>query len=249
MPLTPQDVHLKEFRSQRGLRKGYDEAEVDAFLDEVEAELRRLHDEIGELRSRGGGQPATPTDPTDPTGGAGAQTTAAATPDAAPAAPDPAPPAPPTPPTRPDVDRETHRRLGVALFNRSWELMNRTDRTGDDDAELVHTAHASLYHWLQCGGPENAARGEWLCSRVYVVVGRPEPARYHAERVLAICQRHGIGDWDLAYAYEALARASAAAGDTIDGHRWLGQARAAAGDIAEDDDREQLLADLATIPL
>ena len=35
---------------------------------------------------------------------------------------------------------------------------------------------------------------------------------HHARRVLEICEEHGIGDWDLAFAYEALARAHAAGG-------------------------------------
>jgi hypothetical protein len=146
-------------------------------------------------------------------------------------------------------DREAHRRYGVALFNRTWELMGRSDRTPDDDAEIVHTAHASTCHWLACGAPENFARGEWLCSRAYVTVGRPEPALYHAQRVLDICQRHGIGDWDLAYAYEALARASALGGDVGAARDWHAKASRAADDIAEEDDRAQLLTDLDTIVL
>ena len=40
MPLTPEDVRNKQFTTVR-LREGYDEDEVDAFLDEVEAELTR----------------------------------------------------------------------------------------------------------------------------------------------------------------------------------------------------------------
>lgn len=148
-----------------------------------------------------------------------------------------------------DDERVLHRRWAVALFNHSWELMDRADRDADGDAELVHTAHASLYHWLQVGAPENAARGEWQCSRVYSALGRPEPAVYHAERVLAICRRHGIGDWDLGYAYEALARAHAVAGDRDAARHWLDEARRASELVAEDDDRVQLLADLDTVPV
>jgi DivIVA domain-containing protein len=44
MPLTPDDVRNKRFTPVR-LREGYDMAEVDAFLDEVEAELIRLAEE------------------------------------------------------------------------------------------------------------------------------------------------------------------------------------------------------------
>jgi DivIVA domain-containing protein len=51
MPLTPQEVHSKVFGPTR-FRRGYDEAEVDAFLDEVEVELTRLHREIDGLRAQ-----------------------------------------------------------------------------------------------------------------------------------------------------------------------------------------------------
>ena len=56
-----------------------------------------------------------------------------------------------------------------------------------------------------------------------------------------------IGDWDLGFAYEALARASAVAGDEPERERYLQLAREAAEQIAEDEDRELLLADLATL--
>jgi DivIVA domain-containing protein len=51
MPLTPEDVQDKEFLTVR-LREGYDMQEVDQFLDEVESELRRLHDENEQLRAQ-----------------------------------------------------------------------------------------------------------------------------------------------------------------------------------------------------
>src|SRR3954466_16426306 len=50
MPLTPEDVHNKRFSTVR-FKEGYDEEEVDAFLDEVEGELRRLASENSDLRS------------------------------------------------------------------------------------------------------------------------------------------------------------------------------------------------------
>ena len=64
MPVTPADVRNKQFASTR-LRPGYDEEEVDAFLDEVEAELERLLQENQELRAKlaevmRGGAPAVP---------------------------------------------------------------------------------------------------------------------------------------------------------------------------------------------
>src|SRR5438067_48070 len=58
MPLTPEDVQNKRFRVVRGpFKEGYDEEEVDAFLDDVEAELRRLLSENDGLRVRATGAP------------------------------------------------------------------------------------------------------------------------------------------------------------------------------------------------
>src|SRR5438477_12257877 len=73
MPLTPEDVQNKRFSTVR-FKEGYDEEEVDAFLDEVEAELRRLLSENGDLRTRGGAAapaaaaaaPAAPSAPAAP---------------------------------------------------------------------------------------------------------------------------------------------------------------------------------------
>jgi hypothetical protein len=144
-----------------------------------------------------------------------------------------------------------HRAIGIELFNRTWELMGKQDRTVDEDDAMLHMAHASAHHWRAEGTgatANNLARSEWQVSRVYTVLGRGEPACYHARRCLEICQANGIGDWDLAYAYEALARAASAAGDVAAAEKWAEQARRAADDIAEDDDRELLLTDLATIP-
>ncbi len=50
MPLTPQEVASKVFGPTR-MRRGYDENEVDAFLDAVEAELTRLNAENERLRA------------------------------------------------------------------------------------------------------------------------------------------------------------------------------------------------------
>ncbi|WP_162605550.1 MerR family transcriptional regulator [Jiangella ureilytica] len=147
-----------------------------------------------------------------------------------------------------DAGADLHRRLGADLFNDTWRLMELEDRSPADDVLMIHQAHASAYHWLQVGTPSNVARSHWLCSRVYCVVGRSEPALFHARLVLSTCQDHGIGDWDLAFAYESLARAYAVAGDRDEARRHADQARLAAGDITTDEDRELLLSDLETIP-
>ena len=156
-----------------------------------------------------------------------------------------------TPQSPPGTGSVTDQRLLAAqLFNETWRLMERAGRTRQDDDRMIHTAHASRYHWGQvpAAAPANLARGEWQISRVYTLLGRPEPALHHARRVLDLCQENGIGDWDLAFAFEALARANAVAGDAGRAREYTDQALAAAEGIAEDRERELVLADLETIP-
>jgi len=52
MPLTPADVHNVAFKKPMLGKRGYDEDDVDTFLDEVERELARLIEENSELRAQ-----------------------------------------------------------------------------------------------------------------------------------------------------------------------------------------------------
>jgi tetratricopeptide (TPR) repeat protein len=148
------------------------------------------------------------------------------------------------------LDAATERRLAVELFNRAWELLALPERTAEQDDELVHAAHASRFHWIAAGTAINAARGEWQCSRVYASLGRAEPALHHARRCLALAEAApDAEDWDVPFAYEALARAHAVAGHAEEASRRLAQAREALPLLADPEDREQLANDLATVPV
>jgi hypothetical protein len=150
--------------------------------------------------------------------------------------------------TAPELEPADERRLAAALFNGTWRLLDKPDRTRAEDDEMLHMAHASRYHWGVVGEPANLARGEWQCSRVYAVLGRPEPCLHHARRVLDLTTENGLGDFDLAFAYESLARAHAIAGDADRARSYTEQALAAAESIAEDEDRDLLFTDLESIP-
>jgi DNA-binding transcriptional MerR regulator len=156
----------------------------------------------------------------------------------------------PTTDTLTELDGATHRALGVALYNHVWTLLEKADRTPAETDEIIHAAHASRFHWRRAEGsePVNLARGEWQCSRVYAVLGRGEPALWHARRCLAIDEESGAADWDIASAYEAMARASGVAGDPAAATDWKARATAALDRIADDDDRQVIEGDLATLP-
>ena len=142
------------------------------------------------------------------------------------------------------------RQQAVDLFNRVWKLMETPDRTPEQDDEMIHAAHASRHHWAAVGTGANLARGEWQISRVYVKLGRAEPALYHAGRCLAYCEASAddIADWDLPYAYEALSRAHATVGNQEEAKRQAERARELAAQVADAEDREHLEEDLASLP-
>jgi hypothetical protein len=66
--------------------------------------------------------------------------------------------------------------------------------------------------------------------------------------VLDICVSNGIGDWDIAFAFEALARGHAIAGDSEASRAMTEKALEAVEKIEDDEDRKIVLADLETIP-
>jgi hypothetical protein len=84
---------------------------------------------------------------------------------------------------------------------------------------------------------------------MYTVLDRAEPALRHAQRCLEICESapEALEDWDLPFAYEALARAYAVAGDVGAARRFVELARAGTAAISDAEDRDHLEASLATI--
>jgi hypothetical protein len=147
------------------------------------------------------------------------------------------------------LDQAARRRLAADLYNHTWTLLEIADRTPAQTDEMIHASHASRFHWGEVGQPVNLARGEWLCSRVYAVLGRAEPALWHARRCVEIDEANGARDWDIAGAYESMARALAVGGDLPAAREWAARARVACGEIAAAEDREVIEGDLATLQL
>jgi DNA-binding transcriptional MerR regulator len=143
-----------------------------------------------------------------------------------------------------------HRTLGVDLFNKTWTLMERPTRTPEEDDELIHCAHASAYHWQQVGTRANRARSEWQCSRVHAILGQSELALHHARRcheITAANEDGSMEDWDLAGAYEALARAHLTAGHREEAAHWAQLGRETTAALADEEERKVFEADFATI--
>ena len=87
-----------------------------------------------------------------------------------------------------------------------------------------------------------------MISRVYAVLGRPEGATHHAQRCLALCEEHGIGDFDIAFAHEALARAARARGDADAAASHRARAMELGEKIADEEHRKYFFSDLDWAP-
>ncbi len=142
---------------------------------------------------------------------------------------------------------EIHRNFAVDLFNLTWDLMEKSKRSQAETDQMIHAAHASRYHWGMVGEPVNLARGEWQVSRVYAILQRSEPCLYHAKRCLQITLDNDLHDFDLAFAYEAMARANHLSEDADETEKYLSLAGEAGQAIREKGDRDYLMAELSTI--
>ncbi len=143
---------------------------------------------------------------------------------------------------------ELREELAKQLFNGVWALLGKDDRSVDEDDRMVHMAHASCHHWMEVGTAVHRVRGEWQCSRVYATLERGEPALHHARRALEVCTANDIGDFDLAFCHEAMARASAVDGNHLAAAGWRAEAERTAAAISNPEDRQAVLDDLTTLP-
>jgi hypothetical protein len=144
-------------------------------------------------------------------------------------------------------EKDLHRKFAVACFNDTWDLIEKGDRTPEENANMIHLAHASRYHWSQIGTPLNFARGDWQISRVYAILGQGENALTYAKSSLHICIENKIGDFDLAFAYEAATRAFSILGDAAMKDKHLVLAKEAGEAISKEEDKKYFFHELATI--
>jgi hypothetical protein len=132
-----------------------------------------------------------------------------------------------------------HRQMAKELWSRTWELLEKPERTEDEIAELAEVAFASRWHWRQAGTGVHAQRGEWMLGRMWCEVGVPAAAAWHLKRTEALTQEHktGLQDFDFAFVIALRARVAAIAGDLKTAASEYAAAEAAGRRLAEADDR------------
>ena len=143
--------------------------------------------------------------------------------------------------------QEWHKKQAIENFNSTWDLIDKGDRTKNEELEMIHTAHASRFHWGKVGTPLHFARGEWQISRVYSILNMGESALYHGNESLKLCIDNSIEDFDLAFAYEALARGYKVLGNASECEEHCVKAFEASKSIKDEKDKEYFLLELNSL--
>jgi tetratricopeptide (TPR) repeat protein len=151
---------------------------------------------------------------------------------------------------QPEFDlNAAHKYFAVECFNRAWDLIDKPDRTAEEDEAMIRSSLASIWHWTQrkdCTAT-NLSVGYWQTSRIYALLGQADNARRYGQLCLDVSQGDEILPFYLGYAHEALARAESVAGNREKMEEYLREARRVADTVPDPDGRKYLLDDLASI--
>ena len=147
-------------------------------------------------------------------------------------------------------DVKVHENFSVYCFNSAWDLMDKTARTPTENEDMLRLSMASCWHWTQrpdCTNQQLSV-GYWQISRIHSMLGRSIEARRYGELCLAASHDTSVAPFSLAYAYEALARASALAKNEAMKLEYIDLANKVIETMSDAEMKTMLLNDLATIP-
>ncbi len=149
-----------------------------------------------------------------------------------------------------DFNKEkAYEHFSVSCFNQAWNLIDKKDRTPDEDERMLQLAMSSAWHWSQrtdCK-PQNLSIAYWQISRVHALCGRCEEAIRYGKLCLNVSQGEDVDLLALGFAYEALARGEMIARNEAQMKLWLTKANEVAENIPEEDTKKMLLDDLRSI--
>ena len=140
------------------------------------------------------------------------------------------------------MNKNNHHYMGIEMNIQTWGLLDKKDRSEKDNNRMINFAKASLYHWKKSDKYEvaNEQRGQWLMSHVYAKLNKSDEALSYAKETLKITEENKkkMKDFDLAYAYESMARAYSISGDKDKSEKWYKKARDTEDLITGEKDKE-----------
>ena len=140
-----------------------------------------------------------------------------------------------------------HKFFAADCFNKAWDLIEKPDRSPQDDRLMVALNQASIYHWLQRDDctQQHLSVGYWQASRIQAMLANPAEAVRLGEVCLSYSR--GLKPFYLGYAHEALARAYKLAANEREAAQHLKAAQDLAAQVGDSGERQYLVSDLAQL--
>jgi hypothetical protein len=150
-------------------------------------------------------------------------------------------------PPSPDDIAKFDRWFAIECNNRAWRLSEQATRTGAEDLEMLHAAHASAYHWGRVGTELHRNRAAMLLAHAHAALGNGRAALRYGRESFDYVARNASPAWEVAFAHVVLAHAAAAAGEKglHAEHYRIGEAL---GRALDDEDRAIFDATFRSIP-
>lgn len=140
-------------------------------------------------------------------------------------------------PVASEQESEFHRKTPKQCFNKTWDYLEKENRTPDDDRQMLILSHASRYHWGMIGDAESLAVGEWQISRVYADLKQAEFSLLFAKSSLELVIKNNLTQL-LPSAYEGIARAYAIARQPQLVRDYIVKARKELDSIRDEEDKK-----------
>jgi len=144
---------------------------------------------------------------------------------------------------------DEHRAQAISYFNATWELIDLPNRNAEQDRDMLTSAFASRQHWIEAEGTaENLAVADWQVAHAASQAGLSGLALLFAHAAVDRAESNDLPTWLKASTHEGLARAHAGAGDTASFSYEADLTTALLEKVADDEDRELVASQLASIP-
>ena len=148
-----------------------------------------------------------------------------------------------------EEQQAAHKYFSAACFNQVWDLIDKTDRTEEENRQMILLNQASIWHWSQRAdcNDENFSIGYWQLSRIYTLINDADNALKSANLCMQFSNE--LSEFYLGYAFEAVARAQSLAGNTDKATEALEEAKSLSEKIRDEESKKMLMDDLETIQI
>lgn len=138
-----------------------------------------------------------------------------------------------------------HRSIAVSTYSACWDLLE-SERSSEDDRNLLSLAFTSRYHWSQVGSAMQWATADWMVSRCAAAIGEGSLSMTFAKSALASVPEDAPA-WMRASMHEGMARACVVIGDDEGRVQHIAQARKILTSEPSQEDRELIESQIATV--